>query len=70
MSTISGDMSLFYKHANQKLQGLIGTYVDDSLLAGTDYFPKLTMKSIKKFESRERELDHTKCAGVKYNYIF
>jgi hypothetical protein len=64
MSTISGDMSLFYKHANHKLQGLIGTYVDDSLLAGTDYFQNLTLKSMTKFESSERELDHTKFAGV------
>lgn len=62
-STVS-DKSLFFKLVQKKLQGLMGTYVDDSLLAGDDEFLKLSEKTIEKFESKEREFDNIRFAGV------
>jgi Reverse transcriptase (RNA-dependent DNA polymerase) len=64
MKNISGDMSLFYKSISKRLQGLNGTYVDDSLLAGNDNFMKLSDKTMQLFESRDREMDNNKFAGV------
>jgi Reverse transcriptase (RNA-dependent DNA polymerase) len=64
MKSTTGDMSFFYKHIGNNLVGLTGTYVDDSLLAGNLEFEKLTKTTMDKFESRDREMDNTKFAGV------
>ena len=64
MSNTAGDLSLFFKFANGKLSGLMGTYVDDSLLAGTKEFLMHTDKTLKKFDSKDREYDNTRFAGV------
>ena len=54
MNATVGDLSLFVKHIEDKLIGLTGIYVDDSLLCGNDAFLKETDKSLKKL-NQERE---------------
>lgn len=62
MKRTTGDMSLFFKKIHGKLAGIIGTYVDDSLLAGTEEFLQHTDKTIRQFESKGREMDkHQVC---------
>ena len=64
MKSTTGDISLFVKSVHGRLTGLVGTYVDDSLAAGNEYFEKLTSKTMEKFESREREVDNTSFIGM------
>ena len=64
MKSTTGDISLFFKTIGNDLVGLTGTYVDDSLSAGTPEFENLTSKTMEMFESRDREMDSTKFAGV------
>ncbi len=64
MTTSTADPSLFVKYENGKLIGVIATYVDDSLICGTDKFMEMTNATLKKFDSREREMAPTKFAGV------
>jgi Reverse transcriptase (RNA-dependent DNA polymerase) len=62
---LASDPSLYYKASiNGELQGVIGTYVDDSLSAGTNVFEKETRETLEAFESRKREFDHLVFAGV------
>jgi len=63
MTPTVGDMSLFSKCIDNKLAGLIGTYVDDSLICGNKEFEDLSKITLAKFESRERDYDNTKFAG-------
>lgn len=65
MKPLDGDLSLFVKHVDSKLVGLTGTYVDDSLWGGNEDFMAFSDKSLKKFESREKEVDNTTFAGVR-----
>ena len=64
MNETAGDMSLFFKNVREKLCGLIGTYVADSLLSGDEAFLKHTDKTIEKFGSKGRDMDNTRFAGV------
>ena len=59
-----GDLSLFFHHTRGKLDGILGTYIDDSLIAGTPTVETLTDKTLRKFESRERIRDNLKFAGI------
>lgn len=65
MESNDGDLSLFTKHVDFKLLGLIGTYMDDALICGNAEFLNLTEKTLEKFESRARELDDANFAGVR-----
>ena len=67
MTNTAGDLSLFFKSAHGKLCGLMGTYVDDSLLAGNHQFVQHTNKTLQKFDSKDREFDNTRFAGVYIN---
>lgn len=64
MEATAGDMLLFFKKVHAKLSRLIGTYVDDSLLACDETFLELSKKTQKRFESKDREKDNTRFAGV------
>ena len=55
MKSTKGDPSLFYKlDDNMQLEGVMGIYVDDEVLAGTNSFEKLTEKTLSTFESSPR----------------
>ena len=58
------DNALFIKIEEDKLLGLTGIYVDDSIHSGTKDFIKLTDKTAKLFDSRGKEFNDTKFAGV------
>ena len=58
------DLSLFTKHVKGRLKGLAGTYVDDSILAGTTGFMQTTSKTAKRFDSKKKVLDNFVFAGI------
>ena len=60
MQATAGGMSFFFKKVHQKLSGLLGTYLDDSFLAGDKEFLKLSQKIQQRFESKQREMDNTR----------
>ena len=49
MIPLVGDPSLYMKYDRNRLQGILGTYVDDFLLAGDQKFQKVTEKMLIKF---------------------
>ncbi|PXF39898.1 hypothetical protein BWQ96_10371 [Gracilariopsis chorda] len=58
MTQAVGDLSLFFKHINGQLAGLAGTYVDDSMLSGSDEFMKSTDVTSQRFEAKPKALDN------------
>ncbi|PXF47153.1 Retrovirus-related Pol polyprotein from transposon TNT 1-94 [Gracilariopsis chorda] len=58
-----GDLSLLLKRFNEKLAGLAGTYVDDSMLLGNKKFLDSARATAERFESEENTLDHFVFAG-------
>ena len=69
MTPIYIDNALFIKVEDDKLLGLTGIYVDDaipfhSIHSGTKDFIKLTDETAKFFDSRRKEFNDTKFAGV------
>lgn len=64
MCSTAQDISFFFKKASQKLKGLIGTYVDDTLFTGDQDFLNHSEKTSQRFESKDREFDSTRFAGV------
>jgi hypothetical protein len=58
LARTDSDISLFYNRLNNRLNGISGICVDDSLLAGTHNYLELTEKSQKKFLSCERKFDN------------
>lgn len=64
MQKAASDMGLFFRKTRGMLSGLIGTYVDDSMLAGDPDFLRHTDQTLQKFDSKGREMDNTSFAGV------
>ena len=64
MKSSAEDISFFFFKAKENLKGLAGTYVDDALFAGDDYFMKHTEKTSERFDSKSREFDRIRFAGV------
>ncbi len=64
MQTGVSDASLFYKKLGERLVGLCGNYVDDTLHAGTKEYSDLCKKTEKKFKCKERDWDNLQFAGV------
>ena len=58
------DIALYILHGDNELQGLVGVYVDDSLICGNKHFMDIIEKNLDKFESRAREIDNKTFAGV------
>lgn len=57
MKKTFGCLALFLKHVNNQLIWLAGIYVDDSLLAGTEEFKKINLKTGERFDSSTADLD-------------
>ena len=64
MNSTAEDISFFFYKASEKMKGLAGTYVDDTLFAGDDEFLVHTNKTSNKFDSKSRQFDHIRFAGV------
>ncbi|MEM6805930.1 MAG: hypothetical protein AAF696_31325 [Bacteroidota bacterium] len=69
MNSTSGDIRLFFKLAHGKLCGLMGTFVDDSLLGGDSQFLKTTDITLDKFESKKREMHDFRFAGIYFKTL-
>lgn len=58
LTPLTGNRSLYVvPESSEGLQGLLGQYVDDSLIAGTEALEKLTEQTLKTFYSRDRVYD-------------
>jgi hypothetical protein len=71
MKNTIGDPAFFYENRDGCLHGLIATYVDDLLQAGTcllqagnTEFQKISESTLTKFQCRDREWDKTQFAGI------
>lgn len=64
MQSTAVDLSFFFKVVSGKLQGMIGTYVDDTLCAGTNDFHETSTATERKFESKERKYDSFTFVGI------
>ncbi len=69
MTLSSLDVSLLSKIVNNKLSGLTGVYVDDSIHAGCSDFLRETDKTLSKFEYKERNMDNFTFAGVQVKTV-
>ena len=56
--------SLYIKEGSEDTEGLLGSYVDDSLLCGDRTFQELTERTLQRFESRPRQWDDIGFLGV------
>ena len=59
-----GDPLLYVKRKEEDLDGLLGMYVDDSLLGGNDDMQELTKLSLRRFDSNERAWDNYEFFGT------
>lgn len=64
MTSTAGDMSLFFKTVNEKIAGLMGTYVDDIIAGGDSQFELASEKTSERFESKPKEFENFRFAGV------
>ena len=60
----TGDLSLFFQTIRGKLAGLTGAYVDDSIGTGDARFEEKSRLMERKFESKAREYENFKFAGI------
>ena len=59
--------AFFYKKLGEELVRLCGTYVDDTLHAGTDEYLKLCDQTEKRFNCKPRDYDNFKFSGIEIN---
>lgn len=64
MTPTISDAALFFKCIDAQLRGIIGTYVDDTISAGSTEFDMESKITEEKFESKIREYDNFKFAGM------
>lgn len=64
MQTTPADYRFFIKKERAKLMGLMGTYVDDTISAGSPELEELNKKKEQKFESKAKEYYNFRLAGV------
>lgn len=61
------DPVFFYKNLGEELIGLCGTYVDDTLHAGTNEYLKLCEETEKRFKCKPRDYDNFQFSGMEIN---
>lgn len=64
MQSTACNLSLFYKHIQSTLKGLVATHVDDNLSTGNKQFENETRVTSKKFDAKPRTYDNLTFAGV------
>lgn len=64
MYSTACDLSLFFKHVQGSLQGLLATHVDDTLSAGNKAFEESTQVTSQRFDAKPREYENLTFAGV------
>lgn len=55
MESTRGDPALFIKTVPASIEGLLGTYIDDSILGGGKAFQKLTERTLRHFHAKPRQ---------------
>lgn len=69
MAPLTADPSLYYKMGPDTVDGLLGTYVDDSFLGGNEEFQEHTKKTLQRFYSKPRVWDNLEFLGVSVRTI-
>jgi hypothetical protein len=64
MKQTVGDLEMFFKMIDCKLQGICATYVDDALHAGNTVYEGIAEMTMKRFKCRDTEMDNVTFAGV------
>ena len=64
MTPLSSDPALYMRKGVDGLVGLMGTFVDDCLLGGTDGFQAATNKTLRVFDAKPRQMDEMEFVGV------
>lgn len=64
MRPTAGDLALYTKTVHDGLACLLGTYVDDTIATGPASFDEDSRLTERKFESKRREYDNVKFAGI------
>jgi len=64
MTPLSSDPALYMRKGVNGLVGLMGTFVDDCLLGGTDEFQTATKTTLRVFEAKPRQMDEMEFVGV------
>lgn len=63
-SPLTGDLAYFVTCVHGKLSGMIGTYVDDMIMAGDDEFQNESMVTGQVFKTKQSELDSFTLARI------
>lgn len=69
MAPLTADPSLYDKMGPDTVDGLLGTYVDDSFLGGNEEFQEHTKKTLQRFDSKPRVWDNLEFLGVSLRTI-
>lgn len=70
MRSLISDPALFSKrNLARELIGLLGAYVDDSLMGGMREFQKLTELTLQRFQAKPRVLDNADFVGVRVSTV-
>lgn len=64
MEPMTDDPALYIKSGADSIEGMLGCYVDDTLLGGNKTFQVLTERSLEAFESKPRVWDCVEFLGV------
>ena len=64
MVNCTGDLSLFFRRDGDSLSGVTGVYVDDQIHAGSPKFEEESRLTEQRFQSKPREYDNFKFAGI------
>lgn len=67
MNSTACDLSLFFKHVKDKLQGLVATHIDDTLRTGTKQFETETRATAHKFDAKPLIYNNSAFAGIRIN---
>eukprot|EP00170_Pyropia_yezoensis_P000956 contig_4436_g959 len=60
----TGDPALYVRDGTDGVDGLMGTYVDDSILGGNENFQVLTGATLRQFDAKPRQWDNFEFLGV------
>lgn len=64
MAPTTGDPALYVRDGADGVEGLLGTYVDDSILGGNETFQVLTEATLRQFDAKPRQWDNFEFLGV------
>lgn len=66
MIPTDGDLSLYTKHIEERIMGLSGVYVDDTIRTGDERFKKWAQKTSEKYQASARKISSAKFDGMDF----